>query len=422
MKATTEQSMPHERPSSAQLAQVAFQIQNPDHTGIRHPCPASSSTHPNLSHGQPAHPNFRQNWKGSSSVPPEQGKLSETSLKALGDTQRLSRLSYPTPLFCLGQDVNQQDLGFCPDQYSSTAGFAAPEFKPDSSFVNHRTFRPSQNASQTGPFSDILFSNDHRQSATDTQALNLKNQSTSGPIPGSSQANYQDDNLDFSDSDMVNMISSRVDYVPDPKKPRKRKITEKRREQNRAHQKAFRLRRDLFLKQKDLEISSLEERLDQSILANKEKHELIAKLKAQLRSVGNVREGGNLKDSVQAIARHHSPGEGKKYEARFESMNINEVPDGFPQGGFSQCAKDSFQFEKKQSNQVVPTDSSAVQWVHKSPEGGFPSMHHQSENSIFPWASTNPIYIPAQNMLNPNIQEEDPLNVKGYLPSYPKFK
>ncbi|KAG0149854.1 hypothetical protein CROQUDRAFT_131035 [Cronartium quercuum f. sp. fusiforme G11] len=42
----------------------------------------------------------------------------------------------------------------------------------------------------------------------------------------------------------------------------KRKITEKRREQNRIHQRAYRERRDLALKQKDLEIATLKEEVE----------------------------------------------------------------------------------------------------------------------------------------------------------------
>ncbi|KAA1099477.1 hypothetical protein PGT21_008585 [Puccinia graminis f. sp. tritici] len=62
----------------------------------------------------------------------------------------------------------------------------------------------------------------------------------------------------------------------------KRKMTDRRREQNRAHQRAFRERHRLSLKQKDVLISQLEERLIRSQEAMVERSEQIRSLSARL--------------------------------------------------------------------------------------------------------------------------------------------
>ncbi|POW13990.1 hypothetical protein PSTT_03351 [Puccinia striiformis] len=73
----------------------------------------------------------------------------------------------------------------------------------------------------------------------------------------------------------------------------KRKITDRRREQNRAHQRAFRERRDLSVRQKDREISVLEQRLNQYEATGREQRETIRNLQDRLNSVGNLQSTDN---------------------------------------------------------------------------------------------------------------------------------
>ncbi|KNF02521.1 hypothetical protein PSTG_04427 [Puccinia striiformis f. sp. tritici PST-78] len=75
--------------------------------------------------------------------------------------------------------------------------------------------------------------------------------------------------------------------------PGKRKITDRRREQNRAHQRAFRERRDLSVRQKDREISVLEQRLNQYEATGREQRETIRNLQDRLNSVGNLQSTDN---------------------------------------------------------------------------------------------------------------------------------
>ncbi|MBW0461211.1 hypothetical protein O181_000926 [Austropuccinia psidii MF-1] len=63
-------------------------------------------------------------------------------------------------------------------------------------------------------------------------------------------------------------------------RPWKRKITDKRREQNRAHQRAFRERRNICLKQKELEICDLKEELKQCRELLRAQSNIIGKLLA----------------------------------------------------------------------------------------------------------------------------------------------
>jgi len=77
--------------------------------------------------------------------------------------------------------------------------------------------------------------------------------------------------------------SSQVHRDEKPSSKRlKRKITERRREQNRAHQKAFRERRELSSRQKDVELRELEERLNQYEVTGREQRKTIRDLQARL--------------------------------------------------------------------------------------------------------------------------------------------
>jgi len=69
----------------------------------------------------------------------------------------------------------------------------------------------------------------------------------------------------------------------------RRKVTDRRREQNIVHQRAFRQRRELMLKQKDLAISNLKERLVRSQVAVEEQSEMIRILEARLGLVKTFR-------------------------------------------------------------------------------------------------------------------------------------
>lgn len=69
----------------------------------------------------------------------------------------------------------------------------------------------------------------------------------------------------------------------------RRKVTERRREQNRVHQRAFRQRRKLMLKQKDMAISNLKERLVQCQVAVGQQSEIIRILQARLSLVKTFR-------------------------------------------------------------------------------------------------------------------------------------
>ncbi|WAR52037.1 hypothetical protein PtB15_1B476 [Puccinia triticina] len=164
--------------------------------------------------------------------------------------------------------------------------------------------------------------------------------------------------------------SSLVENPGDQKSHRrKRKITDRRREQNRAHQKAFRERRDLSSRQKDSEICDLEERLNRHEITGREQGETIRNLQAQLASVENWHSNQNP-SSLPDYSRGHQHG--------------NSLPP---------------------NNQSLPLLENLELEANRHLLLAIPNANHQSGSAPLQWNHSSSHYAPSRSIFDSNPPE-----------------
>ncbi|KAA1123277.1 hypothetical protein PGTUg99_018701 [Puccinia graminis f. sp. tritici] len=158
----------------------------------------------------------------------------------------------------------------------------------------------------------------------------------------------------------------------------KRKITDSRREQNRAHQKAFRERRELSARQKDLKISTLEARVTQHEVSGREQREKILKLQSQLASVDNLQSKqhpSSLPDYSQSYRYGTALPPNHQSLPRVENLEL---------GG---------------NRHFLPT---------------IPNPNHLSGSSSSQWNPSNSAYVPNQSIFNSNPPEGSSKNYHSH--------
>ncbi|PLW30874.1 hypothetical protein PCANC_20102 [Puccinia coronata f. sp. avenae] len=206
--------------------------------------------------------------------------------------------------------------------------------------------------------------------------------------------------------------SSQV-HQPEHQNLKRRKITERRREQNRAHQKSFRERREIISRQKDMELHLLQERVNQYEGTGRAQRKTINDLQARLDAVQNSQSNYNRASLVDYPRSHPYANsvQGRQHESLTPSGNreiggSRQFLPTIPNAHQNQSGSHSIPWNSSGSycsEQSLPLLENLEIHGNRHLAPTIPNSRPPgSECSSRQWTCSDSDYVPDHSLFNPN--------------------